>query len=108
MKCVDVSTPPLRGDCLATVIHLVPDSASIHGPVKPAHFPTGRFWDDWLDGWPEGDCFQVAPTGINVGGVNLLLLTASPLGRLKGACFLGGVPSQRAAPDSGGRRATRV
>jgi hypothetical protein len=86
-----VSTPPLRGDCFITVIHLLPDSASFRGPVKPTHFPTGGFWGDWIDGWPDGDTFQIAPTPINVGGVNLLLLTASPVGHLKGACFLGSI-----------------
>lgn len=92
-----INTPPLRGDCYVTVIHLLPDSASFRGPVKPAHFPMGSFWNDWIDGWPDGDNFQIVPTGINVGGVNLLLLTASPLGRLKGACFLGSVNSHSAS-----------
>lgn len=93
MKLVDVNTPPLRGDCLVTVIHLLPDSASFRGPVTLAHFPMGSFWNDWFDGWPDGDSFQIAPTGINVDGVNLVLLTVAPLGRLKGACFLGGANS---------------
>lgn len=93
MTRVAVSTPPLRGDCLVTVIHVLPDLASFRGPVKPAHFPTGSFWRDWIDGWPDGDIFQIAATGINVGGVNLILLTASPLGRLRAGCFLGGVSS---------------
>jgi len=90
MTRTQISTPPLRGDCFVTVIHLLPDSASFHGPVKATHFPMGSFWNDWIDGWADGDNFQIAPTRINVGGVNLLLLTASPLGRLKGACFFGG------------------
>lgn len=93
-KLVNVNTPPLRGNCLVTVIHLLPDSASFRGPVKPAHFPMGSFWNDWLDGWPDGDNFQIAPTGINVDGVNLVLLTAAPLGRLKRVCFLGGANSR--------------
>ena len=93
MTHVDVNTPPLRGDCFVTVIHLLPNSASFRGPVTPAHFPMGSFWNDWIDGWPNGDKFQIVPTGINVGGVNLLLLTASPLGRVKGACFLASVKS---------------
>ena len=94
MKLVDVNTPPLRGDCFVTVIHLLPDSASSRGPVTPAHFPMGSFWNDWLDGWPDGDNFQIAQTEINVDGVNLVLLTAAPLGHLKGACFLGGPRSR--------------
>lgn len=53
----------------------------------------GTFWHDWIEGWPDGDTFPIAYFAINVDGVNLLLLTASPLGRLKGACFLGGVNS---------------
>ncbi len=92
-----INTPPLRGDCYVTVIHLLSDSASFRGPVKPAHFPMGSFWNDWIDGWPDGDSFQIVPTGINVGGVNLLLLTASPLGCLRGACFLGSVNSYSAS-----------
>ncbi len=92
-----ISTPPLRGDCYVTMIHLLPDSESFRGQVKPAHFPMGSFWNDWIDGWPDADNFQIVPTGINVGGVNLLLLTASPLGRLKGACFLGSVNSHSAS-----------
>lgn len=93
MSRVTINTPPLRGDCFVTVIHLLPHSASFREPARPAHFPMGSFWNDWIDGWPDGDSFQIVPTGINVGGVNLLLLTASPPGRLKGACFLGGVDS---------------
>jgi len=89
MTRVAINTPPLRGDCFVTVIHLLPDGANFRGPVKPAHFPMGSFWNDWIDGWSDDDTFQVAPTEINVGGVNILLLTASPLGHLKGACFLG-------------------
>lgn len=92
-----INTPLLRGDCFVTVIHLLPDSASFRGPAKAAHFPMGSFWNDWIDGWPDGDSFQIVPTGINVGGVNLLLLTASPPGRLKGACFLGGAVSHPAS-----------
>ncbi len=93
MRRETIKTPPLRGDCFVTVVHLLPDSASFRGSTKAAHFPMGSFWNDWIDGWPDGDNFQIAPTGINVGGVNLLLLTASPLGRAKDACFLGSVTS---------------
>jgi hypothetical protein len=89
MSRVPVNTPPLRGDCFVTVIHLPPESSSFRSPVKPTHFPMGSFWNDWIDGWTDGDNFQIFPKDINVGGVNLLLLTASPLGRLKGASFLG-------------------
>ncbi len=56
------NTPPLRGDCFVTAIHLLRDSASFRGPVKPTHFPMGNFWNDWIDGWPDGDNFQIAPT----------------------------------------------
>jgi len=94
MKSVFINTPPLRGDCFITAIHVLPGEESFRGPVLPDYFPRGRFWNDWIDGWPDGDIFQVAPTPINVDGVNLLLLTASPSGSLKGACFLGG-PSSR-------------
>jgi hypothetical protein len=79
----------LRGDCLITVIQLLSDPV-LRGPVKPTQFPMGEFWKEWIEGWPEGDCFQIVPTGINVSGVSLLLLTAAPLGRIKGGCFLGG------------------
>jgi hypothetical protein len=88
MSHADVKTPTVRGDCLVTVFLLMTDSA-FHGPIQSAHFPMGKFWDEWIDGWPEGDNFQIVPTGINVSGVNLVMLTAAPPGRLKGACFLG-------------------
>jgi hypothetical protein len=97
MKCIDVSTPPLRGDCLVTVIHVMPDSAGFRGPITRDHFPMGSFWNDWIDGWPDGDCFQIVPTGINLAGVNLLLLSASPPGCLKGGCFVGSVSSYPAS-----------
>ena len=89
MTTLVVGTPPLRGDCFVTVIHLLPDSTGVRTLAKPSHFPMGSFWNDWIDAWPDGDKFPVAPTEINIGGVNLLLLTGSPLGRLKGACILG-------------------
>ena len=91
LRLVEVCTPPLRGDCLVTVIHLLRDPAGFRGPIKPAHFPMGSFWNDWIDGWMDGDSFQIVPTGVSVGGANLILLTAAPLGRLKDACFLGSV-----------------
>ena len=93
MTHVVVKTPPLRGDCLVTVFHLLTDSSFL-GPIEPAHFPMGKFWCDWIDGWSDGDNFQIVPTGVNVSGVNLVLLTAAPLGRVKGACFFGSVPRQ--------------
>jgi hypothetical protein len=93
MSHVDVKTPSVRGDCFVTVIHLM-DSA-FRGPIEPNNFPMGPFWNDWIDGWPDGDKFEIVPTGINVGGINLVLLTASPRGRLKGACFIGGGLRQR-------------
>lgn len=93
MARVLVTTPPLRGDFIVSVVHLLPGDSSFRGPVKPTHFPMGSFWNTWVDGWPDGDNFQFASTGVNVGGVNLLLLTASPPGRLKSACFLGGAGS---------------
>ncbi len=89
MKSVDLQTPPLRGNCLVSVIHLMPDSAGFRGPIEPAHFPMGSFWNDWIDGWADGDSFQIAPTGVNVGGVNLIVLTAAPLGCLRASGFLG-------------------
>jgi hypothetical protein len=97
MTSVAINTPPLRGDCLITVIHLLPDSTSFCGPIGPAHFPMGSFWNEWIEEWPDGDKFQAVSTPINVGGVNLLLLTAAPLGRLKSACFLGSVDSHSGA-----------
>ena len=97
MSRVTINTPPLRGDCFVTVIHLLPDSADFGGPVKPIHFPMGSFCNDWIDGWPDGDNFQIVPSAISVAGVNLLLLTASPLGCLRGACFLGSVNSYSAS-----------
>jgi hypothetical protein len=87
---VTINTPRLRGDCLVMVVLLVPASAKFRGRVLPTHFPMGSFWNAWIDGWPDGDKFQIVPTSVNVGGENLLVLTASPLGRVKGACFLGG------------------
>jgi hypothetical protein len=85
-----VRTPPLRGDALVTAIHLVRDWATFRGPLSPDHFPMGKFWNDWLVDWPDGDSFPIAPTAGSVGGVDLLFLTAAPPGRLKGACFFGG------------------
>lgn len=89
MTQVSINTPPIRGDYLVTVIHILPDSAALRGPIQPQHFPMGTFWNEWIEGWPDGDNFQLVPTGTNIGGINLILLTAAPLGRLKGDCFLG-------------------
>ncbi len=94
MARVVVRTPRVRGNFLVSVIHLPP--VTFRGPVKPSHFPMGRFWDDWIDGWPDGDSIDIAPTSINVSGVNLLLLTASPPGQLKAPCLLGSPTSDSA------------
>lgn len=91
MTTVAINTPPLRGDCFVTVIHVLPESASIPEASVPSHFPMGSFWNNWIDGWPDGDKFPIVPTTVNVGGLNLLLFTASPLGRLKGVCYLANV-----------------
>lgn len=88
-------TPALRGDSFIAVIHLM-EGTTFRGPIEPHHFPMGSFWNDWFEDWPDGDNFQIAPSGVNIGGVNLVVLTASPLGRLKGACFFGSKREGRA------------
>jgi hypothetical protein len=88
MKLAEVKAPRLRGDYLVTVIYLLTDVA-LQGPINSTHFPVGPFWKEWVEGWPERDTFEIIPTGINVSGVNLLLLTATPPGRLKDGCYLG-------------------
>lgn len=90
MTVVVVKAPQVRGDCLVTVIHLLADAPGSSGPFKPAHFPMGSFWQNWIDGWTDGDKFEIAPTKVSVGEVNLVLLTAAPLGRLNGECFIAG------------------
>jgi hypothetical protein len=90
MRSAVVVTPPLRGDCFVTCIYLLP-SADYQGPLDRSHFPMGKFWNDWIEDWPDGDRLQAAASIVTVGDVPLLLLTAAPLGRLRGACMLGSV-----------------
>lgn len=85
-----VVTPAVRGDCLVTVFYQLA-GADYQGPLDGSHFPMGKFWDDWIADWPDGDKFQAATSVVTVGDVSLLLLTAAPLGQLRGACMLGSV-----------------
>jgi len=47
-------------------------------------------FDDWISGLRYPETLEITAASIQVRGVKLLLLTASPSGNLKGACFLGG------------------
>lgn len=89
MRFEEINAPPLRGDCFVTAFYIVPESPSRPILIKPEHFPVRSFWNNWIDGWPDDDKLQIAQTMVNVGGLNLLALTASPLGSLKQPCFVG-------------------
>lgn len=90
LTSVPVATPRLRSDCYLTFIYLVPDGRQFHGELDRSLLPIQGVWNDWFADWPDGDKFQALATQIIVEDVNLLLLTAAPLGRLTSACILGG------------------
>jgi hypothetical protein len=94
MKLTDVKAPRPRGDYLITAIYL-PTDVVPGAPIDPACFPVGSFWKEWIAGWPEGDAFEIIPTGINLSGVKLLLLSAAPPGRLKSNCYVASAACRR-------------
>lgn len=91
LTVVPVATPLLRGDCYLTFIYLVPDARRFQGELDRSLLPIQAVWNDWIADWPDGDKFQALATQVTVGDVSLLIVTAAPLGRLKGVCMLGSV-----------------
>ncbi len=91
---IDIRTPPVRGDCLIAAIHLL-SSDPQRDQLDRAHFPMAPFWNELIDDWPDGDKFPVGVTGVQLGEQRLLVQTVSPLGRLRGACFLAGPTRER-------------
>lgn len=88
LRHVHLLSPAPKGDYAVSVIHVMAEPV-FSGPIRPQPFPFGSFWNNWIEGWADGDPIDVSHTGVNVGGVGVSVLTASPSGCLKSACYLG-------------------
>lgn len=87
MTLATLKTPPIQGNYLFVVIHLLPDGASISS-VTTRNFPLNGLRDS-IDEWsPTNSGIPVTKRTINIGGTTLAILTAGPPGRLR-ECLIG-------------------
>lgn len=84
---VFLTIPAPRGDYVISVFYVLGSGKLDWFPPKAFHM--GSFWNDEIDGWPDGDRFDVALSAVEAGAVHIGIATACPPGHLKRDVFVG-------------------
>lgn len=85
LEFLPVPTP--LGDYVVTAFYLLPQRRPDW--MTPKSLPMGSFWNDEIDGWPDGSRFDVSSAAIELDSINIGIATACPSGRLRSDVVIG-------------------
>jgi len=90
LRLSNISLPPREPeyDYIYFGLYLAPDSIRAD-QLSPSILPAGSSMNSQIEGWPEGNVFQIAVSRLTFGQRTICVATACPPGRLRSDVFVG-------------------